>query len=86
MAKRFSVGPLNEHDDDWLTVWAWLNDCSKSAQASSLIGIGINQRKTEIERILEYIAKKREMSPDELFEKILDGTIDTDHALPEDSE
>ncbi|MGV0024868.1 hypothetical protein [Phormidesmis priestleyi] len=86
MAKRFPVGPLSEHDDDWLTVWAWLANRSKSAQAGSLVSIGINEKKTEIERILEYVAKKRGMSPDELFEKILDGTIDTDQASPEESE
>jgi nicotinic acid phosphoribosyltransferase len=60
-----------------MTVWAWLNDCSKSAQGASVISFGIRERKPEIERMLEYMAKKRGMTADDLFKSILDGTADS---------
>jgi hypothetical protein len=41
MPKRFPVDPLGEHDNDWLTVWAWLNNRSKSAQVAALIAFGL---------------------------------------------
>ncbi len=72
----FKIDSLNEHDD-WLTVWAWLNDCSKAAQGASVISFGIRERKSEIERMLEYMAKKRGITSDELFKSILDGTANS---------
>ncbi|QSJ17176.1 hypothetical protein JYQ62_37000 [Nostoc sp. UHCC 0702] len=82
MPKRFPIGPLGEHDDDWLTIWAWLNNRSKSVQAALLIGFGIAEKKPEIERMLEYMAKKRGVTPDELFKSILDGTADSSDNEP----
>jgi hypothetical protein len=75
MPKRFPIGPLSEHDDDWLTVWAWLNTRSKSAQVADLISYGIRERKAEIDDALAYIAKKRGITPEDLFQRILDGTV-----------
>jgi hypothetical protein len=77
MAKRFPVGPLGEHDNDWLTVWAWLNNRSKSAQVAALIGFRIRERKSDIQEMLEYVAKKRGVTPEQLFKSILDGTADS---------
>jgi hypothetical protein len=79
MPKRITLPPLGEHDDDWLRVWAWLNNRSKSTQAAGIISFRIRERKAEIEKMLEYIAKKRSVSPDELFKSILDGTADSNN-------
>jgi hypothetical protein len=87
MPKRITLPPLGEHDDDWLRVWAWLNNRSKSAQAAGLISFRIRERKAEIEKMLEYVAKKRGVTPDELFKNILDGTANSntdDSAVDED--
>jgi hypothetical protein len=40
------------------------------------------RKKPEIERMLEYMAKKRGMTPDELFKSILDGTADSSDNEP----
>lgn len=77
MPKRFPVGPLGEHDNDWLTVWAWLNNRSKSAQAAAIISFRIRERKAEIAEMLEYVAKKRGVTADELFKSVLNGTADS---------
>lgn len=74
MPKRFPIGPLGEHDDDWLRILAWLNNTSKSVQAASLISIQIKEKKPEIQEMLDYIAKKRGIPSDELIESILNGT------------
>jgi hypothetical protein len=86
MPKRITLPPLGEHDDDWLRVWAWLNNRSKSAQAAGLISFRIRERKPEIEKMLEYVAKKRGVTPDELFKSILEGTADsnTDESAVDD--
>jgi len=77
MPKRFPVGPLGEHDNNWLTVWAWLNNRSKSAQVAALISFRIRERKSDIQEMLEYVAKKRGITPKQLFKSILDGTADS---------
>ncbi|WP_377962898.1 hypothetical protein [Almyronema epifaneia] len=76
MAKRFWAGPLGQHDDDWLTVWAWLNNRSKSAQASSVLSYRIRTQRKQIEEMLEYTAQRLGIEPDELRLKILEGEID----------
>lgn len=74
MSKRFWVGPLGKHDDDWLTVWAWLNNRSKNQQASSVISARIRSNKSEIVEMLQYTAKSLDLTPAQLMAEILDGT------------
>ncbi len=76
MPKRFWCGPLGQHDDDWLTVWAWLTSRSKSAQASSLLGARIRAMKPEIQDMLRYTAERLGYTPEELMKRILSGDID----------
>ncbi|MGB7314032.1 MAG: hypothetical protein WA939_13960 [Nodosilinea sp.] len=75
MPKRFWVGPLGVHDDDWLLVWAWLNNRSKGAQASSLVSFRIRERKSAIREMLEYTAGRMGLEPDELMRQILNKEI-----------
>ncbi|MBE9157872.1 hypothetical protein IQ265_13710 [Nodosilinea sp. LEGE 06152] len=87
MPKRFWVGPLGVHDDDWLTIWAWLNNRSKSAQAGSLISSRIRANQTQIEAMLSYTADRMGLTPDELRRQILRKEITPgDVELPEDDE
>ncbi len=76
MPKRFTIGPLGEHDDDWLTVWSWLNGRTKATQATMVLAYRVRDRKSQIQEMLDYVAKKRGISPNELMKQILDGSAD----------
>ncbi|MBD3881463.1 hypothetical protein IFO70_06830 [Phormidium tenue FACHB-886] len=71
MPKRFTIGPLGEHDDHWLAVWAALTGRSKAALATSIVGIQVNQYKETIRELLEHSARLRGVTSDELFSAIL---------------
>jgi hypothetical protein len=71
MPKRFTIGPLGEHDDHWLSVWAALTGKSKAALATAVVGVRVKQHKDVIKELLEHSAKLRGMSADELFSAIL---------------
>ncbi len=71
MPKRFQVGPLGEHDDEWLTAWAALTGRSKSDQATMVLAFRIRDRKQSIQELLEHSAKRRGMEPDELFDLLI---------------
>lgn len=87
MPKRFWVGPLGVHDDDWLTIWAFLNNRSKSAQAAGLISFRIRERKAAIEEMLNYTAERMGIEPEELRRQILRKEISPgDVELTEDDE
>lgn len=84
LPKRFWVGPLGVHDDDWLTVWAWLNNRSKNVQASGLVSYRIRERKEAIKEMLNYTAERMGLEPDELRSQILSKEISPgDAPLPE---
>jgi len=78
MTKRITLPPLGEHDDDWLTILAWLYGRSRASQAAALISVGVAEQKTEVATMLEYMAQKRGITVDELIKSILGGTIDDD--------
>ena len=67
----FTIGPLGEHDDHWLAVWSALTGKSKAALATSVIGLRVKQNKDTIQELLEYSAKLRGISADDLFDAIL---------------
>jgi hypothetical protein len=71
MPKRFTIGPLGEHDDHWLSVWAALTGKSKAALATSVVASRVKQYKQTIQELLEHSASLRGMTPDELFSAIL---------------
>jgi hypothetical protein len=71
MPKRFAIGPLGEHDDHWLTVWAALTGKSKANLATTLIGLRVREKKTVIQEMLEHCASLRGMTQTELFTAIL---------------
>lgn len=68
--------PLGEWYDDLLTLDSWINDRTKGQQALSLLSAKLQEREPKIRERLEYLAKKRGISADELWQKILDGTAD----------
>ena len=78
MTKRITLPPLGEHDDDWITILAWLYSRSRSSQAAALISVGVAEQKAEVATMLDYMAQKRAVTVDELIKSILGGTIDDD--------
>ena len=78
MTKRITLPPLGEHDDDWLTILAWLYSRSRGSQAAALVSAGIVEQKAEIEKMLDYMARKRGITTEQLIKGILGGTIDDD--------
>jgi hypothetical protein len=71
MTKKFMIGPLGEHDDHWLTIWAALTGKSKAYLATALIGLRVREKKTTIQEMLEHCATLRGMSSTALFTAIL---------------
>jgi hypothetical protein len=71
MPKRFTIGPLGEHDDHWLTVWAALIGKSKTNLAAALIGLRVREKKEMLQDMLEYSARLRGMTPESLFNALL---------------
>lgn len=71
MPKRFTIGPLGEHDDHWLSVWAALTGKSKAALATAVVGVRVKQNKDTIQELLTHSATLRGMTPEELFSAIL---------------
>lgn len=71
MPKRFTIGPLGEYDDHWLSVWAALAGKSKAALATSLVAGRVRQYKQTIQELLEHSASLRGMTSDELFSAVL---------------
>lgn len=71
MPKRFAIGPLGEHDDHWLTVWAALTGKSKSYLATTLIGLRVREKKEVIQEMLDHCATLRGISQGDLFTALL---------------
>lgn len=71
MPKRFTIGPLGEHDDHWLSVWAALTGKSKAALATSVVAARVKQYKQTIQEMLEHSASLRGMTSAQLFNAVL---------------
>ena len=71
---RFTIAPLGEFYEDFLTADAWINNRTTAIQANSLLCAKLMQRQTEIRDRVAYLAKKRAISAEELWVQILSGT------------
>jgi virulence-associated protein VagC len=79
--ERLVIAPIGEYYNDLLTVDSWIRDTTKSQQASSLLASKLQEREQRIKERIEYLAKKRGITSDELWINILKGTakkIDAD--------
>ncbi|WP_414754273.1 hypothetical protein [Anabaena sp. CCY 9910] len=72
--ERLAIPSLGEYDNDLLTVDAWVSGRTKVVQAQSLLCSQLQERDTLIRQRVEYLAKKRGISFDEMWEQILNGT------------
>lgn len=66
--------PLGEWYDDLLTLDSWINERTKGQQALSLLSAKLQEREPKIRERLEYLAKKRGITSDELWQQIIHGT------------
>lgn len=79
--ERLVIAPIGEYYNDLLTVDSWIRDTTKSQQASSLLASKLQEREQRIKERIEYLAKKRGITSDELWVQILKGNarkIDAD--------
>lgn len=72
--ERLAIPALGEYYNDVLTVDAWVNGRTKVAQAQSLLCARLQERDKLIRERVEYLAKKRGISFDEMWADILNGT------------
>lgn len=72
-AKRIQLPALGEYYEDLLTIDAWVNSRSKAMQGQSLLCAKLQERESRIKERVEYLAKKRGISADEMWLRILSG-------------
>lgn len=75
-AERMMLTIGGEYHQDLLTIDAYLEGKAKATHATNLLGKVLNMREAEIKERVEYLAKKRGIEVDELWESILNGTAD----------
>jgi len=79
--ERLVIAPVGEFYNDLLIVDSWIRDNTKATQASSLLCSKLAEREGHIRERINYLAKKRGITPDELWLQILKGNarkIDAD--------
>jgi hypothetical protein len=84
--ERLVIAPIGEYYNDLLIVDSWIRDTTKSQQASSLLCSKLQEREERIKERIEYLAKKRGITSDELWVQILKGNarkIDAEEILIE---
>ena len=72
--ERLAIPALGEYYNDILTVDAWVNGRTKVVQAQSLLCAKLQERDKLIKERVEYLAKKRGITFDEMWEQIVNGT------------
>lgn len=82
--ERLVISSIGEYYNDLLTIDSWIRDNTKASQASSLLCCKLQEREQRIKERIEYLAKKRGITPDELWLQILKGNakkIDSDEIV-----
>lgn len=72
--ERLAIPALGEYYNDLLTVDSWVNGRTKVAQAQSLLCAKLQERDKLIRERVEYLAKKRGITFDEMWAEILNGS------------
>ncbi|MGK7921967.1 MAG: hypothetical protein AB4080_18380 [Trichodesmium sp.] len=74
--ERIMLSPLGEWYRDLLVVDSWINNRPKSQQATSLLCAKMQEREAKIQKRLEYLARKRGITAEELWIDILQGNAE----------
>ena len=84
--ERFSIAPLGEYYLDLLTIDSKINARSKAIQGNSLLCAKLQEREPKIRERVEYLAKKRGISPDDMWMLLLKGESLSPEELKDEDE
>lgn len=70
---KLALPALGEYYDDLLTLDSWINNRTKVQQGQSLLCAKLQERETKIKERVEYLAKKRGISTEEMWLQVLNG-------------
>ena len=73
MPERIYISNIGEYFDDCLTIEATLNNRTRSAELASLASERLMQKKNTREELVQYLADKRGISFEEMWQLILAG-------------
>lgn len=71
--ERLSIPALGEWYDDLLRIDAWSNNRTMATQGQNLLYAKLQEREARIKERVNYFAKKRGISFDEMWNQILTG-------------
>ena len=71
--KRLTLAPLGEYYIDLLMIDAWVNGRSQGVQGTSLLCAKLQEREGRLKERMEYLAKKRGITTEELWQQVLKG-------------
>jgi hypothetical protein len=71
---RLQIGAISEFYEDLLRVDAFLANNSLAAQGKSLLQSYLGQKESKIKERVAYLARKRNISTEELWQQIQAGT------------
>ncbi|WP_228055892.1 hypothetical protein [Lusitaniella coriacea] len=74
---RFSIPALGEYYAVLLNLDSWVNARSTATQANSLLCAKLQERETRIMERLDFLAKLRNVTRDELIKQVLAGTVES---------
>ncbi len=75
-SERFKMSPLSEFYEDLLRADAFLARNTLPGQAKSLLQAFLTQKEPKIRERIAYLAKKRNISFDEMWDRIQAGTAE----------
>ena len=70
--ERIYTSPISEYYHDLLKIDSWIVAKTKASQAASLLCAKLQERESRVKERLEYLAKKRNITVDELWNEILE--------------
>ncbi len=71
--KRINIRNLGEYYTDMLRIEAFIKDSAITTQAGSMLRAYLNKRTAYRDRVVEYLAWKRGISPDDMKMQIISG-------------
>jgi hypothetical protein len=69
--ERLAIPALGEYYDDLLHIDSWINDQTKVQHGKSLLCLKLQEQESTIKEHVQYLAKKRGISFDEMWFAIL---------------
>jgi hypothetical protein len=74
--ERLQIPPIGEWYQDLLAIDAAINDRSEPVQASGLLCTKLQEREPKIRDRVQYLARKRGLTFDEMWDAILTGKFE----------